>query len=809
VSGSLKPPAELRPDALRRYYDPEGIPFATTAAAEPLGVPIGQPRAVHAIEFGLGMAVDGYNVFALGPAGTGKHTLVSQALQARAAERPVPPDLCYVHNFDDARHPRLLALPAGEGAAFARDMERLVEDLRAAIVGALEAEDYQRRRQALEDEMKERPRKALQGLAERAAPNGLVLMHTPGGIVVAATKDGQPLSPEDFEHLPQAEQEQLRTKVAAVEAELQETLLQVPRWLREHNAQLRELRRSATGLAVQHLMDEVRREHGALPGVKEYLDRLQHDVVEHAEDLLEPDTAAPEALLQAFPRAFARGGAMRRYSVNVVVDHRGATGAPVVFEDNPSYDNLIGRIEHVSQFGALVTDFSLIKAGALHRANGGYLIIDAHKLLTAPLAWEGLKRALQSGRVRIESLGQALSLVSTVSLEPEPVALELQVVLIGEAHLYYLLSTFDPDFNQLFKVAADFDEVMDATPEGCRQYATLIAALVRRQGLKAFDRTAVARLLEHSARLAGHQEKLTARIGVLVDVLREAAYWAARAQAETVSAAHVQQALDQRIYRADRLRERTYEEISRRTIMIDTEGVRVGQVNGLSIVPLGDFAFGHPTRISARVRMGRGDVVDIEREVELGGPIHSKGVLILAGFLGARYGADRPLSLQASLVFEQSYGGVEGDSASAAELFALLSAIADVPVRQSLAVTGSVNQHGEIQAVGGVNEKVEGFFDVCRQRGLSGEHGVIIPAANVQHLVLRQDVVDAVAGGRFHVYPIRTVDEGLELLSGMAAAERDATGRFPEGTFNRRVEARLLEFAEAWQAFTPTGLTRA
>jgi lon-related putative ATP-dependent protease len=793
---------ELEPRALRRRYDPTEIPFVTTAATDGAPGPIGQPRAVAAIEFGIGIAREGYNIFALGPPGTGKHTLVLQALRERAAKRPVPPDLCYVHNFDDPRRPRLLALPPGTGAALRRDMERLIEDLRAAIASALEGEEYHRRRQAIDEEMKERPRRALGELGERAQREGLALVHTPGGLVVAATRDEQPLSDEEFGRLPEAEQEQVRAKIAQIEAEVQQTLLQLPRWLRERHDRLRDLRREVTGLAVQHLMDEVRRTHGSLPGVPEYLNRLQQDVIDHAEDLVEPEAAVPDALLQAFPRGVGRAAATRRYSVNVIVDNAAGTGAPVVFEDNPTYDNVLGRIEYVAQFGALVTDFSLLKAGALHRANGGYLVLEAHKLLRAPFAWEGLKRALQSRRIRIEPLGQALSLVSTVSLEPEPAALNVQIVLLGEALLYYLLCALDPDFSQLFKVAADFDDEMQATPESCRRYAELIAALARREALKPFDRAAVARLLEHSARLAGHQEKLTTRIAVLMDLLREADYWAGLEKADTVTAVHVQRALDEQIHRADRLRDRTYEEIARRTVMIDTEGERAGQVNGLSVAFLGGFTFGHPTRITARVRMGRGDVVDIEREVELGGPIHSKGVLILAAYLGARYRPDRPLSLSASLVFEQSYAGVEGDSASAAELFALLSAIADVPIRQSLAVTGSVNQHGEIQAVGSVNEKIEGFFDVCRARGLTGEHGVVIPAANAQHLMLRQDVVDAVAGGQFHVYPIETADEGIEILTGMAAKDRDASGQFAEGSFNRLVEVRLLALAEAWQEFS-------
>jgi len=792
---------ELHPHALYRRCDPAKFAFRTTADLEDLTEVVGQPRAVAALEFGTGIRRDGYNIFAHGSPGTGKHTLVLHSLRGRASTRPVPPDLCYVHNFDDPRKPRLLELPPGMGAALRRDLERVVEDLRTAIANALESEDYQQRRQAIETELKQRPETALQELGERASRTGLALARTPHGFVVAAMRDGQVLADEAFRTLPEEEQRRLREKIEAFEAEVEKAVSQFPRWLRERRDRLRALRSEITGRTVEHLMEETYGKYAALPGVRQHLDAIRQDVVEHAEELAESGTSVPEALLEAFPQAFASRGAVRRYRVNVLVDNGQGTGAPVVYEDNPTYGNLIGRLEHAAQFGALVTDFTLIKCGALHRASGGYLVLEAHKLLRAPYAWEALKRALQARQVRVESLGEALGLISTVSVEPEPARLDVQVVLLGEPLVYYLLCALDPDFAELFKVTADFDDQIDATDDTMLRYAQLVATLVRKEGLRPFDRTAVARTLEHGARLAGHQEKLSAQIAVIGDLLREADYWAAQAGADVATAEHVQRALDAQVHRADRLRQRLHGEIARRTIMIDTEGAKVGQVNGLSLAALGNFAFGRPTRITARVRMGRGDVVDIEREVELGGPVHSKGVLILAAYLGARYVPNRPLALSASLVFEQSYAAVEGDSASAAELFALLSAIADVPLRQGLAVTGSVNQHGEIQVVGSVNEKIEGFFDVCRARGLTGEHGVIIPVGNAQHLMLRQDVVASVGAGQFHIYPVRTADDGLELLTGLPAGERAAAGPFPEGSFNRLVEDRLLDLAETLQAF--------
>lgn len=789
----------LRPDELRRRYDPEALGFETSAEVEEVTVMIGQPRATAGLHFGIGMARDGYNIFALGAPGTGKRTFVLDALRRQARARPVPPDLCYVHNFEVPERPRLLRLPPGRGADFRRDVEELVQHLRATIAEALASESYQARRQRIEEEVKARPQQEIERLRQRAERSGIALVQAPEGVTVAATRDGAVLSEEAFERLPDDERRRVQAALKTFEEEIARILRQVPKWVRERHDRLEALRREVIHAAVDPVVEEAGRGYASVPGVVEYLEAVRGDVIEHAEELGAAEPSRPETLLDMLRRPGPESP--RRYRVNVLIDHTDAEGAPVVYEDHPTYDNLLGRIEYAAQFGALVTDHTLIKAGALHRANGGYLVVEAHKLLQSPYAWDALKRALRSRRLRMESLGQALSLISTVSLEPEPAPLEVQVVLLGDPILYYLLSALDPDFGELFKVAADFDDAMTATPELVRDYTRLIATLARRSGLRPVHRTGIARLLEESARWAGHRDKLSARVALLRDLLLEADHWAGAEGAEAVTAAHVQRAIDAQVHRADRIRERLYEEIARRTLLIDTEEARVGQVNGLSVASLGHFSFGRPIRITARVRLGRGDVTDIEREVELGGPLHSKGVLILSGYLGARYVSDRPLALGATLVFEQSYSGVEGDSASAAELFALLSAIAETPLRQSLAVTGSVNQHGEVQAVDGINEKIEGFFDVCRARGLTGEQGVIVPAANVQHLMLRPDVIEAVAAARFHVHAIRTVDEGLELLTGLPAGERDASGAFPEESFNRRVESRLIQFAETWPLF--------
>ena len=788
---------------LRRTCDPSQFDFETTADLEDLSEIVGQERAVEAILFGIGIQHEGYNLFALGPSGTGKRTTIGQFLDQKAAAEPIPSDWCYVNNFEHPHQPCALLLPPGQGAVLRKDMEQLVEELRTAIPAAFESEDYRTRKQEAEEELKERQEKAFNEIQEQAQAHSIALVRTPAGLAFAPLQEDEIIKPDEFQKLPDERREQFEKDISQLQEQLQEAIYQVRQWEREAREKVKELDRQVTMSVVAHPIGELSEKYAEMPDVVSYLDAVQQDVVENVDEFRETEEA-PKAMGigMPLPPSLAGPPLFRRYQVNVLVDHSESEGAPVIFEEHPAYNNLIGRIEHIAQMGALVTDFNLIKSGALHRANGGYLILDARQLLLQPYAWDGLKRALRAQKIRIESMAQALSLVSTVSLEPEPIPLDVKVILIGERRLYYLLYQLDPDFSELFKVEADFNEETERTPENNLLYARLLAMLARKNDLRPFDRGAVARIIEHNARVTGDAEKLSVHLLSVSDVLREADYWASEAGNGIVTADDVQHTIDAQIHRADRLRERVQERIGRGTIMIDTTGERVGQVNGLSLLALGNFAFGQPSRITARVRLGKGEVIDIEREVELGGPIHSKGVLILSGFLGARYAAERPLSLSASLVFEQSYGGVEGDSASMAELCTLLSALADKPVRQSLAMTGSVNQHGEAQPIGGVNEKIEGFFDICKARGLTGEQGVIIPASNVQHLMLRQDVVEAVEAGQFHVYPVRTVNQAIELLTGVPAGERDEEGNFPAGSINQLVEARLIELTEKQRAFS-------
>jgi lon-related putative ATP-dependent protease len=772
---------------LRRRSTPEELPFRLSSELADAPAMIGQERAAEAVAFALRMRRKGYNVYALGPAGTGRHQLVDDLLKRNAASESTPPDWCYVNNFADPQKPHCLDLPAGQGTSLAAAMKHLIDELRVALPAAFERDEYRARREVIEQQVKSRSEEAFGGLQQRADAKGIALIRTPMGLAVAPKRDGKVMNPEDFEALSEEERNRIQHDMEAAQAELEEVMRQVPQWEREHRDELRDLNREITGFAVASLIADLRGGYADLPDVLDYLEAVERDIKENVDDFLpqQPPTPQPGGPpVSATALAQAEDMRFRRYQVNVVVDNSGRQGAPVIYEDNPTYQNLVGRVEYLARFGALSTDFNLILAGALHRANGGYLILDAERLIAGGYGWAALKRALQSGEIRIESIEQALNLASTVTLQPEPIPIEVKVVLVGSPMLYYLLSANDDDFAELFKIAADFDDRITRTGDATLLYARVIATIVRREHLRAFDRDAVARVIERAARLAGDSDRLSTSMRAIVELLQEADQLAADVGKEVVGAAEVQGAIDAQIRRGGRIYQRMQEEIVRRTIRIETDGEVMGQINGLSVISLGALAFGNPTRITAQVRMGRGEVIDIEREVQLGGPLHSKGVLILSGFLGGRFGADRPLSLHASLVFEQSYGGVDGDSASAAELFALLSALSEVPIRQSFAVTGSVDQHGIIQAIGGVNEKIEGFFDICKAAGLTGKQGCIIPASNVKHLMLRADVVAAAEEGKFRVIPMETIDQGFELLTG-ASTE----------TTNRKVAARLDDFA--------------
>ena len=811
----------LPADALRKRFDPSEFDFETTDDLPADTEVVGQDRAVEALDFGMSIDAEGYNVFALGPTGTGRRELVQHLLEEQAAGEETPPDLCYVNNFDDEREPRALRLSAGRGCELKEDVDALIEELQTALPGTFESEEYRSRREMIQEEVQEGQEAALEDLQEQAREDGIALIRTPQGFVFTPLQDGEVVPPEEVESMPDAEREQVQQKIEGYQEALQDILQKVPDHQREARRRIEALNEEMATLVVDDLIDDLRDAYADSEDVLSFLDSVRDDIIENVDVFVQSAQQGPSSGMQGPQQMMQQQGQQdggqqagrapdgafwRRYRVNLIVDHEDTEGAPVVYEDNPNYQNLVGQVEQIAQMGALVTDFNLIRPGALHEANGGYLIVEARQLLTQPYAWEGLKRALQNDEIQIESPGQALGLIRTLTLEPEAVPLDVKIVVVGERMLYYLLNALDPDMDRLFKVTADFDDQIDRGEAQEDAYADLLATTIDENDLRPFDRTAVARVFEHSLRMVSDTEKLSAEVDAIRDLVVEADHWARDEGADAVTDAHVQRAIDAQIYRADRLRDRVQESIEREKLYIDTTGATVGQINGLSYLKVGGFSFGKPNRITARVRLGEGDIVDIEREAALGGPLHSKGVLILSGFLEGRFAQRHPLSLSARLVFEQSYGGIDGDSASSAELYALLSALAEVPLKQTLAVTGSVNQRGMVQPIGGVNEKIEGFFDVCEERGLTGDQGVLIPAANVDNLMLRPDVVAAVEADDFHVYPVETIDQGIALLTGVEAGTRDEQDGFPDGTMNGKVEARLREFADRRRQFArPNG----
>ncbi|MBT3372173.1 MAG: AAA family ATPase [Rhodospirillaceae bacterium] len=801
----------LKAKQVYRRCDAKRFRFRSTAELADLDGVLGQARAVEALLFGIGMDQDGYNLFVLGPRATGRHTIARRFLARQAAQQSPPDDWAYINNFDEPHKPRALRLPAGRAGILRHDMARLVEELLIAIPAAFQTDEYKTRREAIQEEFQERQESAFGAIQKEAQKRDLALVRTPMGFALAPARGNEVMPPDEFHKLPEVVRKKIEADIEELQGRLQEVAQQLPDWERERRRRIRELNQDITGMALSQLISRLRKTYAGLTQALDYIAAVERDISEHVDLFLpseatgagQPDAQGGMAAMAPSPAA-RQAAALRRYSVNVMVGDGTSGGAPVIAEESPSLSNLIGRVEHQAEMGALLTDFSMIKPGSLHRANGGYLIIDALRLLQQPYAWEALKRVLRSNSIRIESPGEMLSLVSTVSLEPEPIPLDIKVVLIGERRIYYLLCQQDPDFDSLFKVAVDFDESMERGGS-LSQFAQLIATMARRHKLRPLNPGGVARVVEQATRLAGDVKKLSLQIGHIADLLKEADYWAGEKNRTIIAAADVQAALDAQVRRVDRLSHRMRESIVENTILIDTDGAKVGQINGLAVLDMGNFAFGKASRISARVRIGNGEVIDIERRVDLGGPLHSKGVLILSSYLGARYAADHPLSLSASLVFEQSYGGVDGDSASSAELYVLLSALADLPINQGLAVTGSVNQHGEVQAIGGVNEKVEGFFDLCQARGLTGQQGVLIPKANVPHLMLRADVVDAVRSGKFSIYAVASIDQGIELLTGCKAGRLSKSGRYPAASVNRRVQDRIHQLADMRRQFARNG----
>ena len=763
-------PTALTADRLYRRCSPDDLPFASTEELEPLGDHLGQDRAVEALEFGLQIPHDGYNIFLLGSTGVGKRDLLASLLDSdTATPRGEVSDWCYVNNFEAPDKPVALRLPKGLAGQLREDMSHAVEELLGILPATFQSDEYQARVQELGEKHQSREKEAFQALAEKAQKQQIAMIQTPSGYTLAPMKDGEIITPQDFESLSEEEKQEAMKVIEALKEELKVIVRQLPSWKKEARSAFKELNLEFSQLAIDPVMQELKNTYKDYPAVLEHLEAVHHNIMEEAEAFTQvrDESAIPDNMkerVREFPQ----------YNVNVLVDNKELPAAPVIYEDNPTFANLTGRVEHVAQMGTLVTDFNLIKPGALHRANGGYLLLDADKVLTSPYAWTVLKRTLKSREIRIQSLEQIFSFVSTVQLQPEPLPLDVKVVLAGDRYIYYILQEYDPEFSTLFKVAADMSEDVSRSPESTLMFARMIRTLQDRDGLLPLDSSGVARVIEYAARRVEDSEKLSLHQGRLSNLLTESDFLARKAGAEMITADHVNGASRAATHRLDQFREKSHEGILRDIMVVDTEGTAIGQVNGLAVYLLGDYAFGKPTRIPATARLGAGKVLDIEREVDLGGKIHSKAVMIISALLANRYARNRPLPLSASLVFEQSYGGIEGDSASVAELVALISALADIPVRQDLAVTGSLDQRGQVQAIGGVNEKIEGFFDICSSRGLSGSHGVVIPRANEVHLMLRQEVLDAVNAGQFHIYSAATIDQALELLTGYTTDSIDA-----------------------------------
>ena len=788
----------LRAAEVRWTCGPDDLPFQSTAELTPPDALIGQARAERSLEFGVDIRSRGFNIYAAGTPGTGRTSMVMARLQAEAARRPTPDDWCYIHNFDDSHRPRALRLPAGRAPTFRAQLREVVETLRHEMQRAFDTEEYQNQRDAVTQAVQTERREAFTGFEQQASERGFEVRQRPAGLGVSPTRDGRPMSPETLRDLPEAERERIQATSQELEDRLGRLMRRLRRRQRAARFTLSELSADVARSVARPLLDDLREEYEALPDVTVHLDAIETHVTQNHANFLESDaTTLPSQRPGPAPDPYLP------YRVNVLVTHEPGTGAPLVRDTHPTHPHLFGRVETRTELGVSVTDFTLIQPGALHRANGGYLVLDANDLLQSGTSYAALKRALRNERVRIESAAEDLGLPSAVRLEPQPIPLDLKVALVGPPDVYALLYELDPDFGQLFKVLAEFETEIELNGENTMRYAQFIAARCVNEDLQPFDRSAVARIVEEGVRLAGDRTKLSTRFGDISDIVREAEYWARRRGGDLVTEEDVWASIDERVRRSNRLEMQIRDRMVDGTVMIDADGSAVGQVNGLTIVGVGSHEFGQPNRITARVFAGRDGVISIDREAKLSGPIHDKGAMILAGFLNGTFGLDGPLTMSATIAFEQSYWGVEGDSASLAELLTLLSALSDYPLDQGTAVTGSVNQHGNVQAVGGVSQKIEGFFDLCTRQGLSGEQGVLIPASNVRHLTLRWDVAGAVDEGKFRIYAAAHVAEAVTLLTGRSAGSPDTVGRFASDTVFGAAQARLNQFARRWHDGPP------
>ncbi len=783
---------ELRPEELRAHIDPASLPFDNTADLpfDEVAV-VGQERAIDAIIFGMGMKEDGYNIYIAGSPKTGLTYIAKTFLEEQAKKEPTPPDWCYVYNFKEPDKPKAIKMSPGKGKELKKDMHEFITTLQQKIPEIFDSDDYRAKENEIQQQFEEKRREIIEKLSETARQEGFILQFSQVGmVIIPAGPDGHPMSQEDIASLSDEEKKALRTKSDELQVKMKEAI----RKIRDIEKKLREKRVKLDSeiamFVVNQLIEPYLEKYQSEPDVIEYLKMVQKDIIDNLDDFKKKPEEMQQPQLTPLPMPY-RNGVMKRYEVNVFIDNSELKGAPVVIESNPAYPNLFGTIERQAWFGALFTDFTMIKPGALHKANGGYLVMKALDLLKWYISWEALKRALRDKAIRIEDLGELYGLFSTRTIRPEPIPLNVKIVLTGSPYLYELLYIYDDKFQKLFKVKAHLDDSMDVSEANIINCAKVLSSFCKNNNYRHLDRTGFARLLEYSMECTENKEKLSLELGDIGDLVREANYFASLDNSPFIRKEHVQKAIEKRIYRSNLIEEKVKELVEKDIFWVETDGYKVGQINGLSILMTGDYEFGKPNRITATVSIGKEGIIAIERESRLSGPIHTKGVMILTNFLKERFAHNKPISLTASLCFEQSYGMIEGDSASVAELYVLLSAISGVPLYQGIAVTGSVSQKGEVQPVGGVTKKIEAFFDICKAKKLNGKQGVIIPAKNVRNLMLKEEIVSAVKEGLFHIWPINTVEEGIEILTGMKAGSLLPDGTYEEGTFFRKVDDRL------------------
>ena len=800
---------KLTSNQLYRKCDASKFNFTTTADLKECLSALGQDRAISAVELGIHIKSRGYNLFCLGPEGTGKMSLVKRILEKEATKRKTPDDWAYVYNFDEPYKPIAISFPAGEGTEFAEDVDSLIEKLSTVLPSLVETDEYKAALGIIKQKYKSKRDEYISILQKKAKGKRVSLLHMQMGLVVAPMKDGEVLNPDSFDALPDDEKKLILDDLNAMQEEIENATQDLPRWEEKQKEEIENLRIKFVKNVVKEPIAELRQKYKNQSQASKFLKSIQEHILDNVDDFvpeakekISQGTGAEDDPLQTLLSRMKQPEEDRfdKLKVNVIVKNKPESGAPIITLDHPTQGNLVGKVERIQQYGALLTDFTLIKAGALHCANGGFLLLDARKVLEQPFAWDSLKRAIASKCIKIESPSDETSF-TTISLDPQPIPLDIKVILTGDFEIYDLLCERDPDFRDFFKIEADFGTIMDRTAANEIEYATLIGSLSKKKKLRSLNRQAVARVIEYASRLADDSSKLTAHISSIGDLLREADYWARKSNAKQIGKNHIEQAIEAQVYRSDRIKKTVLEEIDKGTILMDVRGERIGQINGLVVYDFSNYTFGKPARITTQVRMGKGDFVDIEREIAMSGPIHTKGVLILKSLISNRFAKHAPLSLSASIVFEQSYGGVDGDSASSTEYYCMISAIAGVPIKQSIAVTGSINQFGEIQPIGGVNEKIEGFFEVCSYKGLTGKQGVIIPRTNVGNLMLRSDVVQAVEEGKFTIYAIDTIDDGIEILTGLKAGKLNTKGEYPKGTINYLVQQNLKQYYEDYAKF--------